>query len=377
MAQKADPAQRDSQSREPKSAVATALKWAGSITAILSLVFALQRLTQMMSENRERQRTATELYQVGKRQQSSRDYEGAWKSFEAGSKAAQEGGTFAKLTGQLSKEQRQFREAQEDLAMEWLENIRINPDKGETFTAVIAPLTPVLTRGTTSSSGARKADLLAHIGWSNYLRGREASEVDPEPQYKEALDTDSLNPYAHAFLAHWKLGTDHAAALPEAREHFTAALRSGRERAVVRRMQVAALTNLGTEGEPDLLRTVADMRKSNDSIDARTRSRVYATYWFVCHRLWDGFSRDTARFGLIHSAIPMAEHDSILQTLFTDFDRGRARERDACRAILHEASGQRQEAIKIWTALRQTESADRVWREYADAALKRLSSARE
>jgi hypothetical protein len=268
--------------REKGSAVARLLKWAGGVTALLSLVFAVQQLTQSMSENRERKRSSSELYRVGKLQQSASDYPAAWKSFESGLQAADAGGLFSKLTGQLNKERRQFREAQEDLAMEWLENISINPDK-ETFASIVAQFTPVLTKGITNSNGARQADLLAHFGWSNFLQSRDGnSQLKPDEQYQQALAADSLNPYAHAYLGHWLLWPHNAAALPEAREHFAAALRSGRARADVRSMQLAAIYNLGNDGDPDYLRVVADMQKSNDSIDSRTRSnRTASTITFA------------------------------------------------------------------------------------------------
>ena len=84
---------------EPKSAVATALKWVGGITALLSFVFALLRVTDMISENRERHRSVEEFYRTGKLQQSSLDYAAAWKSFESGLSAAGTGNSLAKVTG--------------------------------------------------------------------------------------------------------------------------------------------------------------------------------------------------------------------------------------------------------------------------------------
>lgn len=359
---------------EAKNVVATVLKWAGGITALLSLVFAVQRLTEMISEDRDRLRTTDELYQTGKLQQSSLDYAAAWKSFEAGLQAAARGGHIARLTGRLDKEQRRFREAQENLAMEWLENISVNPERGESFASAVAPLAAVLSRGITSAKGQRKADLLAHFAWSNFLRGRSGEGAPAlEPQYKEALQLDSLNPYAHAYLAHWKLWNNDVAALPLAKQHFAAALRSGRARADVRSKQIAAISNLGSDGDLELLRVVSDMRKSNDSIDGRIKSHIYGEYWQVCHRYWDG-SPDAARMEAIRTAIPLAEHDALFTALFADFDPERARERDACRATLHEKSGEREEALRIWTELRKSQADDRTWRGYADAAIRRLSA---
>ena len=361
--------------RAKGSAVARLLKWAGGVTALLSLVFAVQQLTQSMSENRERKRNTSELYRTGKLQQSAADYPAAWKSFESGLEAADAGGHLAKLTGQLNKERREFREAQEDLAMEWLETASINRDKGETFTAAVAPFTPVLTKGITNSSGSRQADLLAHFGWLNFLQTRDGNtRLKPDEQYRQALAVDSMNPYAHAYLGHWLLWTKNADALPEAREHFGAALRSGRAHTEVRAKQLSAFDNLGEDGQPDYLRAVADMRKSNDSIDARVRGNLYYIYWQLCRPRSSGFIGDSARFKTIRAAIPIEDHVAILQTVLSSLSpqQWRVRERDACRATFLETSGKREEALGVWRALRQSEASDAVWRAYADAALRRL-----
>ncbi|HET9440271.1 MAG TPA: hypothetical protein VFO52_08870 [Longimicrobiales bacterium] len=349
------------------------LKWAGGITALLSLVFGLQQLTQMVSDTRERKRNTDELYRVGKLQQSASDYPAAWATFETALQGAEPGGQLAKLTGQLDGERVRLRAAQEDLAMQWLENLRIK--EGENFTDAVAPLAAIITRGITTATDTRKADLLAHFGWANFLRHRDGQhDLTPEPQYREALAIDSLNPYARAYLAHWKLWSDHQEAWPEARAHFEAALRSGRARTDVRRMQLAAIGNLG-DGEIERLRVLADMVKNKEPVDGRTISRAYGDYWSVCHRHWNGMGFDLERFEAVRKAIPLADHIAIFQTLFTDFDRWRSRERDACLALLLEKSGQRQEALQIWTKLRAAEADDSVWVRYGNTASKRLSQA--
>jgi hypothetical protein len=355
---------------------ATVLKWAGGITALLSLLFALQQLTQLISDTRERKRSTAELYDTGKLQQSAADYAAAWSSFEQGLSAAQPGGQLAKLTGQLDKERRDLRAAQEDLAMEWLQNIRVSLTAGESFTDAVAPLAPVLTRGITAASGSRKADLLAHFGWANFLRWREGRrELNPETQYQQALQIDSLNPYAHANLGHWLLWTRSERALPEAKAHFATALRAKRARIDVRSKQVAAIEGLGTDGEPEYIRVLADMRRQNEPVGARTRSRLWAAYWSVCRPRYSGSQVDPAPFQAIHGAIPIEEHVAIFQTLFSgdEFDRWRARERDACLATLLEASGRRSEALRLWTAVREVDSSDATWRERANQAIKRLT----
>jgi hypothetical protein len=355
----------------PRSKFAALLKWVGGVTAILSLVFALHQITKLVSDVRERQRNTAELYKVGKLQQAARDYAAAWASFEQGLKAAEPGGQLAKLTGQLGEERRQLREAQEDLAMEWLENVRVIVFRGETFSDVADKLVPVLNRGIASSSGARKADMLAHFGWANFLRWRDGKlELNPEQQYRQALESDARNPYAHAFWGHWMLWTRREASLQDAREHFSAALASGRARDSVRRMQLSAIETLGREGEGEFLRLVNEMRKNNEKIDVRTSSRMYGIYRSAC------LPRNQDRLAQVVAAVPITEHLATFRALFygDDFDKWRARERDACLAVLLEAAGQREEALHVWVTLRQGFSpADREWRDRAEAAIKRLS----
>jgi hypothetical protein len=138
-------------------------------------------------------------------------------------------------------------------------------------------------------------------------------------------------------------------------------------------MQASALINLHEQGEAELLKVLSDMRSSSDSIDERTRREVFADYLYVCHPFWNGSTVKRAEFEAVRSAVPIEEHDAILRTLFTDTNATPARERDACRAVLHEQSGQRLEALQIWTELRKSQATDNQWRGYADAAIKRLS----
>ncbi len=312
------------------------LKWAGAITAILSLVFGLQKFTQMISDTRERERSSNELYQVGKLQQSSADYRAAFATFAEGLKTAEPGGQLAKLTGRLAQEQRKFREAQEDLAMEWLRNLRVTASSGERFTDAVDPLAPILTRGIASASNARRADLLAHFGWANFLRGRDGqSELNPEPQYRQALAADQSNPYAHAYLAHWLLWNQRAAALPEARVHFAAALSSTRARSEVRDKQLAAYLNLRDAGEPDFMRAVTEMRKHNEPIDERSQRALRNTYESLCGIIARGYDYEK-RGDVLRSALSAADHIANVQMLFVVGDAAQpaALSRDACRATL-------------------------------------------
>ena len=69
--------------------------------------------------------------------------------------------------------------------MQWLDNIRLSGD--QTFASIADKLQPVLTRGAASKeSPQRRADLMAHLGWSYFLRRREAPS-GPDPDRKSVV----------------------------------------------------------------------------------------------------------------------------------------------------------------------------------------------
>jgi hypothetical protein len=342
-----NPRKSDDQEREPRL-----LKWVGGITAVLSLIFGLQQAIQLVSDTRERQRQIAELNSVADLQRDSGDYRASWATFERAIEAAEPSGQLAKLTGQLSSQRRQLREEQEDLAMLWLENLRVKSSDGESFSDFIAPLDPVLNRGIASSSGQRKADLLAHAGWASYLKWRDGQrEMAPDRLYAQALEIDADNPYANAYRGHWLLLTKREAAVPDAQASFANALSSGRVKGHVRDIQLAAWRNLSSDGEDEYVATVVDMRKKGEAITPQTRSDLWRIYSFVC-----GLSDDRRRLSQLSTSVPVAEQLATFQSLFFGADKAPPDENprpgaDACLAVLLEAADQRAEALMVWTEL--------------------------
>ena len=327
------------------------LKWVGGITAVLSLAFAVQQAIELVSDSRERQRNIAELSSVAVLQRNAGDYRAAWTTYERALEAAEPTGQLAKLTGQLGEQRQQLREAQEDLAMVWLENLQVKSSEGESFSSLIVPLDPVLNRGIASSSGPRKADLIAHTGWATFLKWRDGQQrLDPDPQYAQALEIDAGNPYANVYRAHWLLWRKREAAIGDARALFSAALASGRVTPHVRTIQLSALNNLGSDGDPEFVAVVNEMRMKGETITSQVRSDLYRIYSLAC-----GLRDDRARFARLSASVPIAEQLATFQALYFGADKGPDAaprpEADACLAVMLEAAGQPEDALPVWTAL--------------------------
>jgi len=345
----------------------TPLKWVGAITALISLVLGVNQVTSIFSEAGERRRHIAELEHVASEQQKAGDYAAAWSSLGEALKAADQGSYLANVAGHLDTERLALRTAEEDLAMTWLRDVRV-PDGG-TFSQVVDPLAVVVTRGTVSAAGIRKADLLGHLGWAYFLKSRDGSTAgNPEDSYRQALDIDPANPFAHAHWGHWILWR--RGSFEDASRHFAAAVASGRARPYVRRIQLAAF---GLYDSPDtetaLLRTVDEMRRDDETIDARTRRDLYSIYY-------SAFSSDQDLQRVLQ-VIPPAEHIKTIRALFfePDSDPARAPLRDATLAMLQEAAGLRDESIVTWRAVRASlpPGGDSRLARRADAAIARLS----
>src|SRR4030095_9674786 len=103
-------------------------------------------------------------------------------------------------------------------------------------------------------------------GWATFLKSRDRGEGDPEPIYRQALTIDPKNVYANIMLAHWLSWNRRP--LDDARPYFDAAVASGKERPLVRRLQFAALRNHSSnEADTEVLRIANSMRQQNETPD--------------------------------------------------------------------------------------------------------------
>jgi tetratricopeptide (TPR) repeat protein len=320
------------------------LKWAGGITAILSLFFGLYQLATMVSEARARARQIDEAVAIGKAQQGAGDYSAAWESFSVALASAETGGTLAKMAGKLDERQVRVRAAQEDDAMEWLRNIHTGSD--EKFSDTVDKVLPALVRGLAGAQGTRKADLLAHVGWAYFLKSRDGpSEAAPEKSYAQAVQADAGNPYAHAYWGHWILWN--RGSIEEALKHFSIAVAGGRERDYVRQIELSALeNNRSATADAEYLAVVGEMQVKGEPMPARARSRVYSIYSFALY--------DDPKFSKFTPIVPPERQIAVIRALLSgaQFDASKFPTRDAAIAVLEEARGEKALALAAWKSVR-------------------------
>jgi hypothetical protein len=352
------------------SRVGAVMKWVGIVTALISFGTALYALAHSASELRDHKRVFREQLKSGQMQASSGDFANAWDSFTHAETTVADEGVFAKLLGGLSPEQREVRTAEQDLAMEWLRNGHV-PD-GSQFSVIADKLVNVLTIGANTSSGARKADLLAHLGWAYFLKQRDGDEsLRPETEYKEALAVDAKNPYANVFWGHWILWNH--GPLNDANERFAIALGSERARSMVRHFQLAALANVrSNDTDAAWLRVVSDMHAASEKIDSSLRNEV-------CNRYAQAL-QDQALMQRIFAAVPAARQIELLQALLQSEAISEVQKTTLNGALAEslEAAGRSQEALETWKMLAAELKSQphSIWSDRVDAAIKRLSGKR-
>ena len=167
-------------------------------------------------------------------------------------------------------------------AMAWIRDFRVTVGEGQKVEEIAGPplaeLIGVLESALARSGGRGSAagDILAHLGWAHWLNRHIAQkEFGPaaERNLRKALEVDPGNVYAHAMLGNWLLQNNGDTA--EALRHFEAAEATGRERALLRDMQLGGMIYKDEPGIPAALMRVANqMRANHEALDQRQRSRL-------------------------------------------------------------------------------------------------------
>jgi tetratricopeptide (TPR) repeat protein len=332
MAASTQPESSESSQISRKGTPATVLKWIGSAAAVVSLLLALNQVTGLLQNFRIHHKEFSEAMKAGEQQQERGDYPAAFESF--------------KRAAELDPIDRraQMREAQ--AAMLWLENAH---SRDKSFTELANQLVPVLDKALSNAKGPVAADILAHIGWANFLRYRE-NQADRDlvaRSYQDALRMDPQNPYAHAMSGHWILWNNGTA--EAANREFSAALASGRERTFVRHLQLSAFSNEHSEtSDAQLLRIASEMRVNKEPIKAADGNNVYNRVFYLRTSDPEGLGQVLARAGL-RPEEALATYDWLAAQSAGDQDVRRVREFIV--AFLAEMAGNNAEALSKFKAL--------------------------
>lgn len=202
---------------------------------------------------------------VAQQQRAERDYPAAWKTIEA-----------AVTQHPQSVE---AHEEQVQVAMAWIRDSRV--PESTTFTQMLAPLTECLRLNLDQARGNVPADIQAHLGWANFLRQsrEQVAGLKVEDLFESAIAREAANPFAHAMWA--RVLADRRRPLFDLKPHFVLALSSGRERAYVLDMRVAALLIARTEEATlELLRVADEMRRKGDALDLALRKSILTELYF-------------------------------------------------------------------------------------------------
>jgi tetratricopeptide (TPR) repeat protein len=194
------------------------------------------------------------------------DYPGAWKQVTDALRSAPDSAEGLQLEAQT--------------AMGW-----IRKRFGYEESALVDTLSPSLYRAASSGDKQLAADAHAHIGWGNYLKSRAGTRLDWEAPLKRAIGIDADNTYAHAMWGYIMLWTD-LARFDAAMAHFDSALKSGRERAYIRELQLATLAQQRFDDHVlDLIKVVDEMRRGGETLSTKMRdvilSHAYQGNWEV------------------------------------------------------------------------------------------------
>jgi len=168
----------------------------------------------------------------------------------------------------------QVLDAREDCAMRWLREMRATAGR-TTFTEQVAQTQPVLLQGLPRASGARAADLRSHIGWGEYLRGRDgAAGADPVAHWRRALADDADNVYANAMWARQML--NRGGRFHEAKTLFAKAEASARDRPFVRALQFGGTLGGNIETARYAVVVADQMRRGGEAIEQHHRDALWS-----------------------------------------------------------------------------------------------------
>lgn len=244
---------------------------------------------------------------------------------------------------------------QADMAMRWLQNFSVVVNEGSKAEDIAGPrlaeillvLDAALAR--TKLQGQRAADVLAHLGWAHWLNQHLAYKefgTAAERDLRHALKIDPSNVFAHAMLGNWIIQTN--GDVSEAVRHFDLAIQTNKERSLVRRLQLGAMTyNSHPELRSALIRVADEMRRNGESLSDRDRRRILTAYSPTVNTVEE----------LNQSLAAVPPKNAWETYLWLDDGQNQGNERQTRREFIHasilEIGGQRADALAAFEKLRQ------------------------
>jgi len=250
------------------------------MAAIAALVAAAALLIVLLSwmgigpwsRYQERKARIKQLLSTARTQVDQAEYEAAFKTCQDALKVA---------PGDRAAMDRQV-----DAAMLWLENFHVLVPEGQKAEDLAGPalteLMSVLDAGLarTAERDSRAADILAHLGWAHWLNQHIAyKEFGPaaEQALRKALGIDPSNVYANAMLGNLLLQTH--GSLDEIVRLFDAAVKTGKERPLVRSMQLGGMIYNEDPGvKTELIRVANRMRINSEPMPEEYGHRILSNY---------------------------------------------------------------------------------------------------
>jgi len=343
--------------KEPSSK--KVLGWIGVVTAVIGLITGLSGVVGPLKGWWSAGRQARTMLAAGQKQAELGEYDAAFTTYSDLLK--DDPGNIAAVHARL------------DVAMLWLENFRVMGQNDDEVTqkarALLQRLTPVLESALSGSKEYRAADVVAHLGWLNWLKVNLTYEDENvEDNFRRAIQMEPANVYGNAMMGEW-LVQNHGS-LEEAKKDFAVALATGKARPFVRECQLGAMIYNETSGvRPELVRVVNDMRKQGEPIADGRRGRVRS--------LFDPGMGTDEELHEVLTAVPPDEEWETLQWLdrplgqWTPFT---ALQRQFIQASLWEIAGKRDDALKLFRQLQQDSKAlDGTLPRRIHAAVQRLS----
>jgi hypothetical protein len=175
-------------------------------------------------------------------------------------------------------------------------------------------VSPVLSRGAIAEKGQRSADLLAHMGWADFLRSRQGvGGLDPAQYYRRAIKIDPKNAFAHVMWGFEILRED--GPLAEAKQHFAIALESGRKREYVRSLQIYALLWVRkSELDIELIRVANEIRSQGETMPVGFPDSPLM--WKLWDIYYDRLIRGDKGKSQFLAALPPADHLATFRWLY-------------------------------------------------------------